>query len=257
MHCLGNEFCWCGNQCSDITNTLVGISGETGPVAWISMFIVCTVLPPVRRWFCFRSWCVTPQGAIRFSLCITFLHSSVLKTCSFFHCVLCSVFLCVAEMQSTCWLCVMLEKKKDGYEFWFLCLWIAMCSCFLGCRECQHKKLKLIGLAQLRTAWRWPSPSGMSSAMEAGNWRNCQNCELWWQLPRSVEQFHWIWCSIVCSFVVGHISYMHCHWDFDNWNQVCPCTHRTNLWDEKQARYDQLLDNVHDFKKYGPPPHLT
>ncbi len=62
MHCLGNEFRWCGNQCSDITNTLVGISGETGPVVRISMFIVCTVLPPVRQWFCFRSWCVTPQA---------------------------------------------------------------------------------------------------------------------------------------------------------------------------------------------------
>ncbi len=49
--------------CSDITNTLVGISGETGPVARISMFIVCTVLPPVGQWFCFRSWCVTPHSS--------------------------------------------------------------------------------------------------------------------------------------------------------------------------------------------------
>ncbi len=46
---------------------------------------------------------------------------------------------------------------------------------------------------------------------------------------------------------------MHCHWDFDNWNQVCCCTRWKNLWDEKQARYDQLIDNVQDFKKYGPP----
>ncbi len=37
------------DYCSDITNTLVGISGETGTVARISMFIVCTVLPPVKR----------------------------------------------------------------------------------------------------------------------------------------------------------------------------------------------------------------
>ena len=38
-------------QCSDITNTLVGISGETAPVVRISMFIECTVLPPGEWWF--------------------------------------------------------------------------------------------------------------------------------------------------------------------------------------------------------------
>ena len=42
-------------ECSDITNTLVGISGETATVVRISMFIVCTVLPPVKRWFKFTA----------------------------------------------------------------------------------------------------------------------------------------------------------------------------------------------------------
>ena len=37
--------------CSDITNTLVGISGETGSVARISCVIECTVLPPGEWWF--------------------------------------------------------------------------------------------------------------------------------------------------------------------------------------------------------------
>ena len=37
--------------CSDITNTLVGISSETGPVAQISCFIEYTVAPPDKRWF--------------------------------------------------------------------------------------------------------------------------------------------------------------------------------------------------------------
>ncbi len=37
--------------CSDITNTLVGISGETAPVARISCFVECTVLPPGEWWF--------------------------------------------------------------------------------------------------------------------------------------------------------------------------------------------------------------
>ncbi len=37
--------------CSDITNTLVGISGETAPVAGISCFIEYTVVPSDKRWF--------------------------------------------------------------------------------------------------------------------------------------------------------------------------------------------------------------
>ncbi len=37
--------------CSDITNTLVGISGETGSVARISCFIEYTVVPPDKLWF--------------------------------------------------------------------------------------------------------------------------------------------------------------------------------------------------------------
>ncbi len=37
--------------CSDITNTLVGISGETGPVVRISCFIEYTVVPPDKWWF--------------------------------------------------------------------------------------------------------------------------------------------------------------------------------------------------------------
>ncbi len=45
----------CAVNCSDITNTRLGISGETAPVARISMFIVCTVLPPVMWWFKFTA----------------------------------------------------------------------------------------------------------------------------------------------------------------------------------------------------------
>ncbi len=41
--------------CSDITNDQLGISGETDAVAQISMFIVCTVLPPVKWWFKFTA----------------------------------------------------------------------------------------------------------------------------------------------------------------------------------------------------------
>ncbi len=41
------------NTCSDITNDQLGISSETDAVARISMFIVCTVLPPVKWWFKF------------------------------------------------------------------------------------------------------------------------------------------------------------------------------------------------------------
>ncbi len=40
------------SNCSDITNTLVGILGETGSVA-----------PPDKQWFYFHSWCVTPHSS--------------------------------------------------------------------------------------------------------------------------------------------------------------------------------------------------
>ena len=39
------------SSCSDITNTLVGILGETAPVVQISCFIEYTVAPPDKRWF--------------------------------------------------------------------------------------------------------------------------------------------------------------------------------------------------------------
>ncbi len=50
-------------------------------------------------------------GAVRLSLCVAFLRSSVLPSCSFFLFCARSAFLCVAEMQSTCWLCIALGEK--------------------------------------------------------------------------------------------------------------------------------------------------
>ena len=95
------------------------------------------------------------RGAILFSLCVAFLRCSVLKTCSFFHCILRSAFLCIAAMQSTCWLCVgnqwhvflELLTKKLTKKSWQVQ------------KQLGNKTGNEADWLRRSCAWRWPSPS--------------------------------------------------------------------------------------------------